>query len=45
MGPDGDPDPSDDGPDGIPDGDNRDERSTEEPNNDDLFELPMSIFS
>ena len=38
LGPNGDPDPSDDRPDGIPDGDDRDKRSTEEPNNDNLFE-------
>ena len=37
SGPDGDPDPSDDRPDSIPDEDDRDERSTEEPN-DDPFE-------
>ena len=38
SGPDRDPDPSDDRPNGTPDGDNRDKRSTEEPNNDDPFE-------
>ena len=38
SGPDGDPDPSDDRPNSIPNEDDRDERSTEEPNNDDPFE-------
>src|SRR6266852_3837545 len=37
-GPNRDPDPADDGPDDGPDRDDGDERSTPEPNNDDLFE-------